>query len=310
MRIVAAVLTLCVPLAALAAEPPSIKKRIAVFEFEDKTDGALSWWKGGQTVGQGMSDMLLTALVKSGRHIVVEREKINEVMTEQSLGASGAINQQSAASIGKVLGVELALFGAVTEFGIEEKERGGRAPVMTPMGRRRIGLKISKAEARVTVDVRLVNTSTGEIVAAESVTGTEEKRGVSVSSKRLSFDNEAEFDESMIGKATRRALETIVTKVGEQMSAVPWSGKIVKSDATSVIINAGSAVGVAVGDTLLVYAKGEELIDPDTGLSLGSEEKKIGTIVVSADIAEGRAARCTLVDGSGGQRGDIVRYVR
>ncbi|MBD3241358.1 MAG: hypothetical protein GF331_12280, partial [Chitinivibrionales bacterium] len=71
MRIIAAVLALLVPLAVTTAEPPSIKKRIAVFEFEDKTDGALSWWKGGQTVGQGMADMLLTALVKSDRYIVV-----------------------------------------------------------------------------------------------------------------------------------------------------------------------------------------------------------------------------------------------
>lgn len=292
------------------AEPEAIRKRIAVFEFEDKTDGSLGWWQGGQSVGQGLADGLITALVKSERYIVVERSKLNEVMAEQSLGASGAVDDQTAASIGKILGVEIAVFGAVTHFGITEDKKGGRVPVMGPPGMRgrRLGVSVSTAEAQVVLDVRLVNTSTGEIIAAESVRGVETKRGVSLSNAHMTFKNEAEFDESMIGKATRKALKGVVMKINAGMAKVPWSGKVVKSEATTVIINAGSSIGVSVGDTLIVYAAGEELIDPDTGLSLGSEETRIGTVVVTSDIAEGKAAKCTVIEGSGGARGDVVRY--
>jgi curli biogenesis system outer membrane secretion channel CsgG len=296
--------------AAHAAEPPTLKKRIAVFEFADKTDESLTWWRSGQGVGEGMADLLVTALVKSGQYIVIEREKLNEVLSEQSLGASGAVNEESAATIGKVLGVEIAVFGAVTNFAVSESSRGGRAPVPTPLGRRRVGVRVSTAEARVTIDVRLVNTSTGEILAAEMVTGKEMKKGVSVRTARVAFKNEAEFDESLVGKATRKAMVAIVGKIGEQMKKVPWSGKIVKSEGGTAIINAGSSVGIGVGDTMEVYARGEELIDPDTGLKLGSEETKVGRIVVTSDIADGKASKCDVIEGSGGTRGDVVRYAQ
>jgi curli biogenesis system outer membrane secretion channel CsgG len=307
-RVIPLLVAVCLCAALHAAEPPRLKKRIAILEFEDKTDGSVAWWRGGQTVGQGMSDMLLTALVKSGQYVVVEREKIQQVMTEQSLGASGAFTEQSAAGIGKLLGVEIAVFGAVTEFGYKEEERGGRAPIRTPFGRRSIGISVSTATARVTVDVRLVNTSTGQILAAESVAGSEVDRGVSVGGPRGAFKNQTEFDESMVGKAARKAMDSVVVKIGGHMKRVPWAGSVVKSEGSTVIVNAGSATGVAAGDTLVVYAKGEELIDPESGASLGSKETRSGRLLVVTDLAEGKAAECTVIEGSGGQRGDIVRY--
>jgi len=44
----------------------NLKRRIAVFDFEDKTDHRLRWYKADQPVGHGMADMLVTALVKAG----------------------------------------------------------------------------------------------------------------------------------------------------------------------------------------------------------------------------------------------------
>jgi len=51
----------------VSAQP---KKRVAVFAFEDKTSHVVRWWTG-QPVGEGMADMLITALVKSGRYTVL-----------------------------------------------------------------------------------------------------------------------------------------------------------------------------------------------------------------------------------------------
>ena len=56
------------------------KKRIAVLDFEDKSSGQHSGW---HNVGRGMADSLVTALVKTNRFIVIEREQINKVMAEQ-----------------------------------------------------------------------------------------------------------------------------------------------------------------------------------------------------------------------------------
>jgi len=114
----------------------------------------------------------------------------------------------------------------------------------------------------------------------------------------------------MVGKAARKAMEGVVVKIGEHMKRVPWAGAVVKSEGSTVIINAGSAIGVAAGDTLVVYSRGEELVDPESGASLGHKETRVGRLLVVTDMAEGKAAECTVVEGTGGQRGDIVRYAQ
>ena len=59
------------------------KKRLAVARFDD---GAA--YHGS---GAGIADMLATALVKSGKFLVVERKDLEKVLNEQKLGASGII---------------------------------------------------------------------------------------------------------------------------------------------------------------------------------------------------------------------------
>ena len=39
-------------------------------------------------------------------------------------------------------------------------------------------------------------------------------------------------------------------------------------------IKPGSNAGVKAGDVFQIYSKGEELVDPDTGLSLGSDTSR------------------------------------
>jgi len=298
--IVAVLLSLVLFASAVFSEDVQVKKRVAVFSFQDKTDGSHHWWSG-VSVGEGMSDMLITALVKSGRYQVMERGEIQKILDEQSLGQSGVVTQESAAKVGQMLGVELAVFGAVTEFGWAEGNVGGS------LAKKGLGLGVKTSSATVAVDVRMVNTSTGEIIAAEDVRKQESKKGLSVSTEKFDFDNRDKFDESLVGKATRQAIDTIVEMIDSNMEKIPWQAKIIKADA-SVYINAGAGVGLQVGQELDVFRAGEELVDPDTGISLGSEETKVGTIkITNNNVGNGKASICSIVSGSGFQRNDIVR---
>jgi len=278
-----------------------LKKRIAVFKFEDKTAHGYYWWTG-QPVGEGMADMLTTALVKSGKYRVFERQEIEDVvMKEQSLGQLGAVTPESAAKVGKLLGAELAIVGSVSEFGYKETEKGGR------LGR--VGVGAKKMSSTVAIDVRFINTTTGEIITAETVRKEKSTAGLSVSTPKIDFRNEKDFDESLVGKATREAINELVQKIDAASLNLPWEAKIarVNPDGT-VIINSGAEAGVQVNDVFVVYHKGEEIIDPDTGASLGSEDTKIGTIqVVDNSIGKGKASKCNVLSGSGFQQNDLVR---
>ncbi len=274
------------------------KKRVAVFTFQDKTDHRWHWWNG-ISPGEGMADMLTTALVKSGKYVVIERQEINKVLEEQKMGQAGLVTPESAAKIGKLLGVELAVMGAVTEFGYSKGGTGGRI--------KGIGIGVKKQKATVAVDVRFVNTTTGEIIAAENVRKEKSKSGLQINSSKFAFRDKNDFDNSLVGKTTREAIDSIVELIDKQMTQLPWEGKIIMVRGNSVYIKPGSNAGVKVGDIFYIYTKGEELIDPDTGLSLGSEEKKIGSVQVTGILANGKAAKAVIKTGSGFKKGDLVR---
>ncbi len=272
---------------------PTLKRRIAVFDFQDKTD------YGQANVGEGMADMLTTELVKSGKYIVIERQQIEKVMKEQQLGMTGAVTSQTAAQVGKMLGVELAVFGAVTEFGQKKSETGGA------LKKKHFGIGLSKTSARVAIDVRIVDTETGQILAADNVVGEQKKTGLSLETYDVSFKDKNKFDKTLVGKATRKAIEQIIAKIDAQLANKPWQGKIIKVSDRTLYINGGSNIGLLVGNVLQVYKPGEELIDPDTGLSLGSEEKKIGEVQIY-DVQD-KYSKAMVRSGAGFERGDIVK---
>eukprot|EP01029_Cantina_marsupialis_P002669 TRINITY_DN1253_c0_g1_i8.p1 TRINITY_DN1253_c0_g1~~TRINITY_DN1253_c0_g1_i8.p1 ORF type:complete len:309 (-),score=14.56 TRINITY_DN1253_c0_g1_i8:1269-2195(-) len=281
------------------AQEAKIKKRIAVFVFEDKTDKSWRWYNN-KGVGDGVSDMLTTALVKSGNYRVMERAEIDRILNEQDFGQSGRVTQQSAAKIGQVLGVEIAVIGSVSEFGYKKGETGGAI--------KGLGIGVSNQQAVVGVDVRMVNTNTGEIITAENVRKQKSAKGLKLRTNKLAFKDRKDFDESLVGKAAREAIEDIVFMIDNKANDIPWQAKVITEKGGVVFINSGNADGLKVGDVFSVYAKGEDLIDPDTGISLGSVDTKIGEIkIIDASVGNGKASKCSIVQGSGFAKGNFVR---
>lgn len=280
-----------------SAVPEGMKKRIAVVNFDDRSGY-------GNNIGEGLSDMLITSLVATGNFIVVERSEIEQVLTEQGLSMTGLVNSQSATEIGGLLGVEILVTGSVTEFGEKENKVGG--------GLRKLSgfkLGISKREARVAVDLRLVNVSTGEIILARSASAGEETTGLDkIGFKDIDFHNTDTWDRTLLGKASRKAVEKCVGYIDNAMQEIPWQGKIIKvNEDGTIYIKPGSRGGVEPGLELCVYRVKEVLIDPDTGLELGADEAKIGNIQVIEDVADGKAAKAIIKNGLEFRIGDILR---
>src|ERR1700759_4386289 len=99
----------------------STKPRLAVIEFKNKADN--QWWfHGGAAAAQ---DVFVTELVKSGKFRVVEREQLEALMQEKNLSLSGDIDPKTAVRVGKLLGVNYLLTGAVTEYGTTDVSGGG-----------------------------------------------------------------------------------------------------------------------------------------------------------------------------------------
>lgn len=148
------------------------KARIAVGEFQDKT--AKGGWTGGwlgmfgisfPQIGDGMRDMLTTALFNTNRFMVLEREQLDEVLKEQDLAASGRIKKGTEAPTGEVYGAELLITAAITEFEGAAKGAGGGTKILGVT----VGGGVKKAH--IAMDIRIIDTKTSQIVAATSVEG-------------------------------------------------------------------------------------------------------------------------------------------
>jgi len=186
-----------VPLSAvqLKQRPPlplDQRKRVAVLEFEDKTD------YGYGRLGRSASSILTTFLIQSGQFALYEREKLDKVLAEQNLANDKRFDPSTAVTVGKMAGVELVVIGAVSNFGYRSK----RSEVLF------LGSHVDQ-EAEATVDVRIVDVATGRIVASESGRGL-----VTVSTgKVLGVGSSAGYDETTAGSALRTAISKYVDKL-------------------------------------------------------------------------------------------------
>jgi curli biogenesis system outer membrane secretion channel CsgG len=141
------------------------KARIAVAQFKDKT--GKGWWTG--QIGDGMADQLTTALFNTNRYIVLERAILNDVLSEQDLGASGRVRSETAAPIGQIEGAELLVVGAVTEF--EGNASGAQGGVGGYGGGVLGGIMGGFRKAHMAIDMRIIDTRTSRVLAATSVEG-------------------------------------------------------------------------------------------------------------------------------------------
>jgi curli biogenesis system outer membrane secretion channel CsgG len=276
-----------------AQDLSGLKKRVAVVNFEDRSGY-------GHNIGRGVADMLVTSLVESEKFIVIERSELDEILKEQGLGQTGLVTPQSAAKVGQLLGVQRIITGSITEFGSKQNKVGG--------GIAGFDLGVKTTTARVTVDIRIINVNTGEIVMAKSAEGEDSSTGLdNVGFEDIDFHNSDTWDNTQLGIASRQAIEGCVEYITDDMEGIPWEGKIIKADGANIYIKPGSKGGVQPGMVFSIYRPGEALIDPDTGLSLGSEESKIGEIQYTADVADGKAGKAIVKSGTGFQTGDLVR---
>ncbi|MCM8831572.1 MAG: CsgG/HfaB family protein [Candidatus Omnitrophica bacterium] len=143
------------------------KARVAVANFEVKAA------KATYEIGSGLREMLITALVNSQRFSVVERQVLNAVMQEQELAISGAAQSSSGPQRGQIKTADLIITAAVTEF--EPQATGGGAGIGGGGG---VGSGIlggllggSLNKAHMALDIRIIDASTSEVIAAHRVEG-------------------------------------------------------------------------------------------------------------------------------------------
>ncbi|HUP19181.1 MAG TPA: CsgG/HfaB family protein [Gemmatimonadota bacterium] len=250
---------------------------------------------------RGLTEMLTTALVEAGRFVVLEREAIQQALGEQDFGQSGRVNPETAPWVGMTVGAQVLVTGDITEYSYQKSSLGGNLSIL-----RAVGATGERLNAMVALDIRLIDAVTGEVVFSKRVEGDASATGVAADVQIGDQQVGTGFSaQTPLGQASREAIVDAVAAIVEGLRDVPWSGRVVDVREGRVYVNAGSDSGITPGMRLEVFAQGDALIDPDTGLNLGAPDRKVGAVLVEA--VEEKYAVASPVEGDAFQRGHLLR---
>ena len=308
---------------ALAQGAAKRRPRVAVMDFDYATVQTVSSAVFGTNVdiGKGIVDLLVTGLVKDGSYSVIERKALDKILAEQNFSNSNRADTNSAAKIGKLLGVDAIIVGSITQFGNETKHvgLGGEGVTFHGMGLGNIGR--DKSKANVAITARIIDVDTGEILAvadgkAQSARSSTSMLGGGGNWHGFGGGNadfgSSDFQQTIIGEATKSAVDQLSTNLVADVPrigvrTVTVEGLVAAVEGDQIILNVGSKAGIKVGDQFDVVRVTKEIKDPVTQAVIRRLATAVG-VVKATDVDEGSAV-CSPVSGSGFKTGDKVKTV-
>jgi curli biogenesis system outer membrane secretion channel CsgG len=264
-----------------------LKRKVAVIDFENKTA------YGKARLGSSCSDILTTELGKSGRVILIEREKLGKILEEQNLQKSGGAALDPLVATGKILGLNAIVTGSISQFGVKKE------------GADYLIFEQKKQIAEATVDLRVVDVSNGRIIWTDTGKGKAIKKVSTV----LGLGGRAGYDETLAGEALRAAIVKFVNNIIEQIDRTEWSCYVAEVDGGKIYLDAGKESGLKSGTNLKVVHPGKTIVSPATGLVIGYTENDVGTIQVTGNFGDnGSIAKS--ISGNIPSKGDICKLAK
>jgi curli biogenesis system outer membrane secretion channel CsgG len=260
-----------------APAAPTLKRKIALGRITNETNYGQSLLRDrhDDPLGKQVTDLLSKALTESGAYLVFERPDISRLEAESQLMGTEL----------NVIGVDALIIGSLTEF-----------------GRKNIGetgfLSASKRQvAFAKVDLRVVDTSTSQVLFATSGAGEASTESASVAG----FGSRAGYDGTLNDAAIRQAVSEAVNRLSFQMSARPWQTYILRADAGRIFVSGGKSQGINPGMLFEVFTRGETIKSPQTGADITLPGVQVAAIRIDStfgdtELNEGSVA--SLVSGS------------
>ena len=254
---------------------------VAVAQFKSTIDQN-NRWNDPSSKPQNFEVMVETQLMKIGRFKVFERNRVDEILSEQALQENLSNNGTTL----RITGVDYLIYGSITNYSSEVKKIATGS------------FTSSKLITKFEVDVKIVDSLSGEVRRAESVSVTHES-GSAITTGKFA---QAEVSSDGLVKAQRKAAKLVASLLVESIFPI----SVVDVLEGDVYLNYGDSI-LSVGDVLKVLKPGRQLIDPQSGLLLGSTETEVGQIKVKETTSQFSIA--TMVVGSLPSAGDKARVV-
>ncbi|MCQ2597575.1 MAG: hypothetical protein MJ181_06970 [Treponema sp.] len=252
-----------------------LKKVIAIARFTNSSKAAKgAFYNKGDSIIDAANDILAGRLQATNKFILLETEAFDLIQAERE-AANEDLLQKSLA--------QYILVGSITSIG---RKTEGTSVILG---------HTKEQIAEATVAIRLIDTTTGQVIYSEEGAGVSEN----YTETFLGIGRRASYDATLEDKAVAAAIDSLINNIVDTCLDNPWKSALA-SDGSDVFLFGGASQGVSEGDEFAVYEKGKKIKNPQTGLMMELPGKKVGsatvTMVFPADLPQNEVS---LVDING-----------
>ena len=165
---------------------------------------AIMAFEGPGRSGAQAAGIFSEILLREAFYKIIERDQLSRIMKEQALGLTGAIDDSTAAEVGKLVGADALILGEITAYSVEDER--GKETIEKEFEKKDKDGNVTKEKRKiekyfkirhgtVSITFRLVDVETGEVRATRSKT--------KKFSKKIIGDTEGEISEEIIAAAVK-----------------------------------------------------------------------------------------------------------
>ena len=260
----------------VAEDVKSLKRKVVIARFSNETKHGNSFLldESNDRIGKQASDILAARLTESGKFLMFERQDLDKIKAEQDL----------ANITPKTVGADYLIIGSVSEFGRTTTSEVG------------IFSRNKKQRANATVNVRLVDVTTGQIIFSQEGSG----EALSEANRVFGVGESAGYDSKLDDEALSAAISKLVSNLIENLLDKPWVAYILDVQQGQIIVSGGKSQGLEIGDELKVMKRGRVVNNPQTGLEVELPREEVAKLKVASFTGNGsnEVSICRLTSGS------------
>ncbi len=206
---------------------------------------------GHHDLEQLLTNQLMADLSENPSLCLIDRSNIKDILDEQGLGKTGIIARNTAIQMGQVHGVDYLLTGNIFSPQNLLPRKGSKTP-----------------STRFNVSWKLINTTTGQIVIADTSSKILPKISTKQNGKRI-WMTPADAP----GLALRDISHEISKTLQEKMAKHTDTVRIAYIDGDMIYIDSGHNRNISIDEVFSVIQDGVTIRDPETGKVLGCQQK-------------------------------------
>ena len=218
-------------------------------------DETLSADEASQSIGTAINE----SLSQSNRFLVINRAFDADISDELSRITDPSTNSGELAKLGQRLTADILVLPEINRLSYKKSTR-----VLRNSGR-----ELNSYSGDMEITFNVINVPTGQLIMTERF--------------KVTFPNTppSVYGKQQIGlENVRASLATLTGQFTQKFILKNFPVSVIKMNGTSVVLSQGQDV-LQVGAIYNAVSLGEDIVDPQTGQSLGREEMPIGTITIT-----------------------------